>query len=174
MENPDKHITVLLNEAVDGLNIKPDGIYLDGTFGRGGHSKLILQKLGEKGRLIAIDRDMQAASNAKELDNDIRFSFFHQDFASIDSLLEQQDLVNKLDGILLDLGVSSPQLDQAERGFSFSKDGPLDMRMDTSKGVSAKDWINTAEVEEMKRVFKGYGEEKFALRSEERRVGKEC
>jgi len=164
MESSNKHITVLLNEAVDGLNIRPDGIYLDGTFGRGGHSKLILQKLGEKGRLIAIDRDIQAATNAKELEGDLRFSFFHQDFASIGSLLEQQNLVNKLDGILLDLGVSSPQLDQAERGFSFSKDGPLDMRMDTSKGISAKDWVNTAGVEEMKRVFKEYGEEKFALR----------
>jgi len=164
METSNKHITVLLNEAVDGLNIKPDGIYLDGTFGRGGHSKLILQKLNENGRLIAIDRDMQAAANAKELDTDSRFSFFHQDFASIGLLLEQQGLVNKLDGILLDLGVSSPQLDQADRGFSFSKDGPLDMRMDASKGLSAKDWVNTAEIEEMKRVFKEYGEEKFALR----------
>jgi len=164
MKSSNKHITVLLNEAVDGLNIKTDGIYLDGTFGRGGHSKLILQKLGKNGRLIAIDRDIQAAGNAKELESDLRFNFFHQDFASIDSLLEQLDLVNKLDGILLDLGVSSPQLDQAERGFSFSKDGPLDMRMDTSKGLSARDWLNTAEISDMKRVFKEYGEEKFALR----------
>ncbi len=164
MENLTSHTTVLLHEAVDGLNIKPDGIYLDGTFGRGGHSRLILQKLNEKGRLIALDRDLQAAESAREFEQDPRFSFFHQDFADIRSLLDQQGLLNKLDGILLDLGVSSPQLDQADRGFSFSKDGPLDMRMDTSKGVSAKDWVNSAPVEEMKKVLKEYGEEKFALR----------
>lgn len=170
MENSNPHTTVLLHEAVDGLNIKPDGVYLDGTFGRGGHSRLILQKLGEKGRLIALDRDLQAAETAKEFEKDPRFSFFHQDFADIRSLLEQQGQLYKigelykLDGILLDLGVSSPQLDQAERGFSFSKDGPLDMRMDTSKGISAKDWINSATVEDIKKVLKEYGEEKFALR----------
>jgi len=159
-----QHITVLLNEAVDGLNVKADGLYIDGTFGRGGHSHLILEKLNDKGRLIALDRDLQAAQSAKEFEKDPRFSFFHQDFASIDRLLEQQGLLKKVDGILLDLGVSSPQLDQSDRGFSFSKDGPLDMRMDTSKGISAKDWVNTASVEEMKKVLKEYGEEKFALR----------
>ena len=175
MNDTKSHITVLLHEAVDGLNIKANGIYLDGTFGRGGHSRLILEKLGEKGRLIGIDRDLQAAKSAKEFERDPRFSFFHQDFANIHSLLEQQaslykeggfvvDGKLKLDGILLDLGVSSPQLDQAERGFSFMQDGPLDMRMDTSKGISAKEWVNSAAVEEMKRVFKEYGEEKFALR----------
>lgn len=164
MGNNKTHITVLLNEAVNGLNVKPDGIYLDGTFGRGGHSELILTKLNQNGRLIAIDRDLQAAETARQFEQDPRFSFFHQDFANIRSLLKQQNLLNKLDGVLLDLGVSSPQLDQAERGFSFSKDGLLDMRMDTSKGISAKDWVNTAAVEEMKRVFKEYGEEKFALR----------
>lgn len=170
MENSNPHTTVLLHEAVDGLNIKPDGIYLDGTFGRGGHSRLILQKLNKMGRLIAIDRDLQAAETAKSFEKDPRFNFFHQDFADIRSLLEQQGRLNKvdgtykIDGILLDLGVSSPQLDQAERGFSFSKDGPLDMRMDTSKGISAKDWVNSASVEEMKKVIKEYGEEKFALR----------
>ncbi len=164
METKSKHITVLLNEAVDGLNIKPNGLYLDGTFGRGGHSRLILERLGENGKLIAVDRDPQAAETAKAFADDTRFSFFHQNFASIKSLLVQQNLLNKLDGILLDLGVSSPQLDQAERGFSFSKDGPLDMRMDTTRGLSAKEWVNTASVEDMKRVFKEYGEEKFALR----------
>jgi len=170
MENKKPHTTVLLNEAVDGLNIKPGGVYLDGTFGRGGHSRLILQRLNEKGRLIGIDRDLQAAESAKEFEKDPRFSFFHQDFASIRTLLEQQGElyklygITKLDGILLDLGVSSPQLDQAERGFSFSKDGPLDMRMDTSRGMSAKDWVNSASVEEIKKVLKEYGEEKFALR----------
>ena len=170
MENKKPHTTVLLNEAVDGLNIKPGGVYLDGTFGRGGHSRLILQRLNEKGRLIGIDRDLQAAESAKEFEKDPRFSFFHQDFASIRTLLEQQGElyklygITKLDGVLLDLGVSSPQLDQAERGFSFSKDGPLDMRMDTSRGISAKDWVNSASVEEIKKVLKEYGEEKFALR----------
>lgn len=164
MDTKKPHITVLLNEAVDGLNVKPDGIYLDATYGRGGHSQLILSKLGENGRLIAIDRDLQAAENAKQNKDDPRFSFFHQDFASIKTLLGQQDLLKKVDGILLDLGVSSPQLDQAERGFSFQKDGPLDMRMDRSKGMSAAKWVNEASVEDMKKVFKEYGEEKFALR----------
>ena len=158
------HTTVLLQEAVGGLQIKPDGIYLDGTFGRGGHSRLILEKLGTSGRLLAIDRDPQAAISALEFSSDPRFDFFHQDFASIKPLLEQQGLINKLDGVLLDLGVSSPQLDQAERGFSFMRDGPLDMRMDTSKGESAKQWLAVASIEQMKAVFKEYGEEKFALR----------
>jgi len=169
MESAKPHTSVLLNEAVEGLNIKPGGVYLDGTFGRGGHSRLILQNLGQKGRLIAIDRDPQAAESAKAFENDPRFSFFHQDFASIRSLLSHsgelyKEGIEELDGILLDLGVSSPQLDQAERGFSFTKDGPLDMRMDTSQGVSAKDWVNSASVEEIKKVLKEYGEEKFALR----------
>jgi len=158
------HVTVLLNEAVNGLQIKPNGIYLDGTFGRGGHSRLILDKLGSTGRLLAVDRDPHAAKAAEEFSSDPRFDFFHQDFASIKPLLEQQGLLNKLNGVLLDLGVSSPQLDQAERGFSFMKDGPLDMRMDTSCGQSAKEWLAIASVDDMKMVFKKYGEEKFALR----------
>lgn len=164
MQNTHKHITVLLHEAVDGLDIKPDGIYLDGTFGRGGHSRLILEKLSANGRLLAIDRDRQAQQSAKEFEQDPRFEFFHQNFASIESLLEQKDLIGMIDGILLDLGVSSPQLDQAERGFSFLKDGPLDMRMDTSRGMSAAEWLAIAEVEEIRRVLKEYGEEKFATR----------
>jgi len=164
MENTKPHTTVLLHEAVDGLNIKPAGVYLDGTFGRGGHSRLILQTMDKNSRLIAIDRDLQAAETAKSFVEDTRFSFFHQDFANIRLLLEQQGLLKRIDGILLDLGVSSPQLDKAERGFSFMKDGPLDMRMDTSKGISAKEWVGSASVEEMKKVFKEYGEEKFALR----------
>ena len=170
-KNVGKHVTVLLHEAVDGLNIKPDGFYLDGTFGRGGHSELILSKLGEYGRLIGVDRDPQAAESAKRFSHDPRFSFIHHDFAGIKTVLEHKELIQidegktkQLDGILLDLGVSSPQLDQAERGFSFSKDGPLDMRMDTTKGISAKDWVNSASIEEMKQVIKEYGEEKFALR----------
>ena len=164
MQPQNEHITVLLNEAVDGLNIKSDGVYIDGTFGRGGHSRLILEKLGNKGRLIAIDRDPQAAKSAEELKGDPRFEFYHQNFASIMPLLQQKDLVGMVDGILLDLGVSSPQLDQAERGFSFMKAGPLDMRMDTTSGMSAARWLSVAKVEEIKRVLKEYGEEKFALR----------
>ncbi|TQV75274.1 16S rRNA (cytosine(1402)-N(4))-methyltransferase RsmH [Aliikangiella marina] len=168
MQKTHEHITVLLHEAVDGLDVKPDGIYIDGTFGRGGHSRLILEKLGPVGRLIAIDRDPQAAQSAAELQKEMsgekQFEFYHQNFASIVPLLEQKGLLGMVDGVLLDLGVSSPQLDQADRGFSFLKEGPLDMRMDTSKGISAAEWLAVAEVEEMKRVLKEYGEEKFALR----------
>ncbi len=164
MQNQKQHITVLLDEAVDGLNIKPSGVYVDGTFGRGGHSRLILERLGDNGRLIGIDRDPQAAESAKDLLADKRFEFCHQNFASIESLLLQKDLLGMVDGILLDLGVSSPQLDQAERGFSFLKEGYLDMRMDTSQGQSAADWLAVAEVDEIKRVLKEYGEEKFATR----------
>ncbi len=164
MQTQNEHITVLLHETVDGLNIKPDGIYVDGTFGRGGHSRLILEKLGESGRLIAIDRDPQAAESAKEFSDDKRFEFHHQNFATIQPLLAQKDLLGMVDGILLDLGVSSPQLDQAERGFSFLQDGPLDMRMDTSRGPSAADWLAKAEVDDIRRVLKEYGEEKFATR----------
>jgi len=164
MQTQNEHITVLLHETVDGLNIKPDGIYVDGTFGRGGHSRLILEKLGENGRLIAIDRDPQAEESAKELSDDKRFEFYHQNFATIQPLLAQKNLLGMVDGILLDLGVSSPQLDQADRGFSFIKDGPLDMRMDTSQGQSAADWLAVAEVDDIRRVLKEYGEEKFATR----------
>ena len=164
MQTQNEHITVLLHETVDGLNIKPDGIYVDGTFGRGGHSRLILEKLGESGRLIAIDRDPQAAESAKAFLDDKRFEFHHQNFAIIQPLLAQKNLLGMVDGILLDLGVSSPQLDQAERGFSFLKDGPLDMRMDTSQGQSAADWLAKAEVDDIRRVLKEYGEEKFATR----------
>jgi len=164
MTSNSEHITVLLNEAVDGLGIKPDGIYIDGTYGRGGHSCLVLEKLGSNGRLIALDRDTQAAASASKLSCDQRFEFFHQNFADVVTLLAHKDLVGKIDGILLDLGVSSPQLDQAERGFSFSKDGPLDMRMDTSQGQSAAEWLAVAEVDEIRHVLKTYGEEKFATR----------
>lgn len=159
-----KHITVLLNEAVDGLNIKADGIYIDGTFGRGGHSRLILQKLGSNGRLLAIDRDPRAAEEAESLKADPRFEFFHQNFASIGPLIEHKGWLGRVDGILLDLGVSSPQLDDATRGFSFMKDGPLDMRMDTSRGISAAEWLSKAKLDEMRGVLKNYGEEKFATR----------
>lgn len=128
-----KHVTVLLDEAVNGLNIKPNGIYIDGTFGRGGHSRLILSQLNEQGRLIAIDRDPEAIKAAQEID-DPRFMIKHGPFSAIAEYVEEEGLVGKIDGVLLDLGVSSPQLDDPERGFSFMRDGPLDMRMDQRKG----------------------------------------
>ncbi|QSX33985.1 16S rRNA (cytosine(1402)-N(4))-methyltransferase RsmH [Shewanella avicenniae] len=156
------HLSVLLNEAVEGLNIRPDGIYVDGTFGRGGHSRQVLARLGEHGRLIAIDRDPQAIEAAKALADDPRFSIVHGGFGQLADYIEQMGLSGKIDGVLLDLGVSSPQLDDAERGFSFLRDGPLDMRMDNSKGETAAEWIARAEVEDMAWVFKTYGEEKNA------------
>ncbi|MBT0726184.1 16S rRNA (cytosine(1402)-N(4))-methyltransferase RsmH [Rosenbergiella australiborealis] len=158
-----KHTTVLLDDAVNGLNIHPDGIYIDGTFGRGGHSRLILSQLGEKGRLVAIDRDPQAIAAAAEI-NDPRFSIIHGPFSQLGDYVEQLGLVGKIDGILLDLGVSSPQLDDAERGFSFMRDGPLDMRMDPSQGESAAQWLMRAAEEDIAFVIKTYGEEKFGKR----------
>lgn len=157
------HITVLLHEAVEGLNLKPHGIYIDGTFGRGGHSRLILSKLGAQGRLIAIDRDLRAIAEAKTI-ADPRFQIVHSAFSAIPNICAELDLVGKIDGILLDLGVSSPQLDEAERGFSFMRDGPLDMRMDTSKGLSAAAWLATVSVDELAWVLKEFGEERFAKR----------
>ncbi|WP_373779102.1 16S rRNA (cytosine(1402)-N(4))-methyltransferase RsmH [Glaesserella sp.] len=163
MSDTQKHITVLLHEAVDGLNIQPNGIYIDGTFGRGGHSRLILSKLGEKGRLIAIDRDPRAIAEAQTID-DPRFQIIHTTFSEIPQICEEQQLIGKVDGILLDLGVSSPQLDEAERGFSFMRDGPLDMRMDTTKGLSAMEWLAQVSVEDLAWVLKEFGEERFAKR----------
>lgn len=158
-----KHTTVLLDDAVGGLNIQPEGIYIDGTFGRGGHSRLILSQLGEKGRLIAIDRDPQAIAAAEQID-DPRFSIIHGPFSQLGDYVESLGLVGKIDGILLDLGVSSPQLDDAERGFSFMRDGPLDMRMDPSQGESAAQWLMRAAEEDIAFVIKTYGEEKFGKR----------
>jgi len=154
---------VLLDEAVNGLNIREDGIYIDGTFGRGGHSRLILSQLGEKGKLIAIDRDPQAIAAAAEI-TDPRFSIIHGPFSALAEYVSERDLVGKIDGILLDLGVSSPQLDDAERGFSFMRDGPLDMRMDPSRGHSAAEWLLHAEEADIAFVLKTYGEERFAKR----------
>lgn len=163
-----EHFSVLLNESIDGLNIKANGIYIDATFGRGGHSLEILKQLDPQGKLIAIDRDPQAAEFAKKFAEKYavnnNFEFFHQNFANIKALLTQKGLLTRVDGILMDLGVSSPQLDQAERGFSFMQDGPLDMRMDTTQGLSAAEWLATADVEEIRYVLKYYGEEKFATR----------
>ena len=163
----DLHRSVLLSEAVDALVVDPDGTYIDGTFGRGGHSGLIVERLGESGRLLAVDKDPQAIEYAQaRFAGEPRFQIWHGSFADMDRAAEEalgaeQGVVS---GILLDLGVSSPQLDQAERGFSFMQDGPLDMRMDTSRGISAADWVNSESEAEMVRVFKEYGEERFARR----------
>ncbi|MCT2387799.1 16S rRNA (cytosine(1402)-N(4))-methyltransferase RsmH [Erwinia pyrifoliae] len=163
MQDTFKHTTVLLDEAVNGLNIKPDGIYIDGTFGRGGHSRLILSQLGEHGRLFAIDRDPQAIAAAAEI-SDPRFTIIHGPFSALAEYAEQRGLTGKIDGILLDLGVSSPQLDDAERGFSFMRDGPLDMRMDPTRGLSAAEWLLKAEESDISFVLKTFGEERFARR----------
>ena len=148
---------------MEGLAIKPNGIYIDGTFGRGGHSRLILSQLGEQGRLIATDRDPRAIEEAKTI-SDPRFQIFHTTFSAIPAVCEELGLTGKIDGILLDLGVSSPQLDDAERGFSFMRDGPLDMRMDTTKGLSAAEWLDQVSIDDLTWVLKEFGEERFAKR----------
>lgn len=163
MQENFKHTTVLLDEAVNGLNIREDGIYIDGTFGRGGHSRLILSQLGEKGQLLAIDRDPQAIAAAAEI-QDPRFSIVHGPFSALAEYVEARGLTGKIDGVLLDLGVSSPQLDDAERGFSFMRDGPLDMRMDPTRGQSAAEWLMKADEADIAFVIKTYGEEKFGKR----------
>lgn len=159
------HLSVLLQPSVEALKIDPAGVYMDGTFGRGGHSRLILEALGEQGRLIAIDRDPQAVAYGRRLfGHDARFSIVQESFAMLADVAEQAGVMGRVNGILLDLGVSSPQLDQAERGFSFSKDGPLDMRMDPGSGVSAAEWLARAEMAEIAGVLKAYGEERHAKR----------
>ncbi|MCU7914410.1 MAG: 16S rRNA (cytosine(1402)-N(4))-methyltransferase RsmH [Candidatus Thiodiazotropha sp. (ex Gloverina cf. vestifex)] len=159
------HLSVLLQPSIEALNINPAGIYLDGTFGRGGHSRLILEGLGQEGQLIAIDRDPQAVAYGEQMfADDSRFNIVHGSFATLGDIAEQVGVMGRVDGILLDLGVSSPQLDQSERGFSFGKDGPLDMRMDTSQGESAATWLARAEVGEIAGVLKTYGEERHAKR----------
>ena len=154
------HATVLLHEAVEALQVKQDGIYVDGTFGRGGHSRLILEKLGTQGRLIALDKDPSAVA-AGQVISDSRFKIVHSGFAHLQEILSSLS-VERVDGVLLDLGVSSPQLDDEQRGFSFRFDSPLDMRMDTSSGQTAAEWL--AEVEEslLGEVIRDYGEERFA------------
>ncbi len=159
------HVPVLFNEALKALNILPSGIYMDGTFGRGGHSGAILEQLDSDGRLLGIDKDPQAVAHAKEVfGDDKRFSIMHGSFAMLEQLAQQSGVAGKVDGLLLDLGVSSPQLDDPERGFSFLRDGPLDMRMDTSSGISAADWLATAEGRDIAQVLKDYGDERFAKR----------
>ncbi|MEX6502350.1 16S rRNA (cytosine(1402)-N(4))-methyltransferase RsmH [Pseudomonas zhanjiangensis] len=160
-----RHITVLLDEAVEGLAVRSDGCYLDGTFGRGGHSRLILEKLGPDGRVLGFDKDPLAIATGNALAaEDGRFVVVQRSFAELGEEAAVRGLAGKVSGILLDLGVSSPQLDDAERGFSFLNDGPLDMRMDPTRGVSAAQWIASASEDEIARVFKEYGEERFAKR----------
>jgi len=156
------HQTVLLHEAVSALNVIEDGCYVDGTFGRGGHSRQILKKLGSDGCLIAIDKDVRAVELGEKLAaEDSRFSIQQGSFVQVAELIGHK---GEIDGLLLDLGVSSPQLDDAQRGFSFMKAGPLDMRMDDTSGQTAADWINEAGEGEIARVLKEYGEERFARR----------
>lgn len=166
MENENLvHVTVLLDEAVDALVIDRSGFYVDGTFGRGGHSSKVLAALAEDGELMAIDKDLEAIECAhNRFENESRFSIAHGSFAQVSEFVEQKGKAGKVDGILLDLGVSSPQLDDPQRGFSFQHDGPLDMRMDTTKGESAAQWIARASEKEIADVIYTYGEDRFGRR----------
>ena len=155
-----EHVTVLLDEAVDALNIQAGGTYIDCTFGRGGHSKKILEKLGVKGRLFAVDRDLAALVVGQSI-SDARFHIEHLHFSELNQLATQHNLKN-IDGILLDLGISSPQIDEGERGFSFRFDAPLDMRMDQSRGKTAAELLTTISEQQLGKVIKDYGEERFA------------
>lgn len=158
------HQTVLLHEAVDALVTLPGGFYVDGTFGRGGHSRYLLQRLNESGHVLGVDKDLAAQAVAQELaESEPRFEFFHGSFAQLPHQLRGMG-IDAVDGILLDLGVSSPQLDQGERGFSFMQDGPLDMRMDTSSGETAAQWLSYADLQDIAGVLKECGEERFARR----------
>ncbi|OIQ81670.1 ribosomal RNA small subunit methyltransferase H [mine drainage metagenome] len=154
------HIPVLLNEAVDALNVRPGGVYVDATFGRGGHSRAILAKLGPAGRLVALDRDLAAVAAAEEI-RDGRFTLVHSGFSALRQQLEMLGM-GRVDGVLLDIGISSPQIDAAERGFSFRFDGPLDMRMDQSRGQTAAEFLAEASEQQIREVIKNYGEERFA------------
>jgi 16S rRNA (cytosine1402-N4)-methyltransferase len=159
-----QHRTVLLDEAVEALDLsgaRAQGIYVDGTFGRGGHSRLILERLGEGARLIAFDKDLQAIATAQQI-RDPRFQIVHDSFATMTASLAACG-VTQVDGILLDLGISSPQVDDAARGFSFRNDGPLDMRMDTTRGLSAAQWLATETEQTLEKVIREYGEERFAF-----------
>jgi len=156
------HQPVMLNEVIDGLHIRPQGTYVDCTFGRGGHSQAILQQLNGQGRLIALDRDPQAIESAQSLiDTYPNFCIVHASFSELADVMRKLE-IQSVDGILLDLGVSSPQIDNGERGFSFRFNGPLDMRMDTTRGTPVSDWLNHAEITDITEVIRDYGEERFA------------
>ena len=159
------HTTVLLQEAVDALVTDVNGLYVDGTFGRGGHSREILARLSNQGRLLAIDKDLQAVAwGQRQFENESRFEIVQGSFTQLRELIAARNQLNQVQGVLLDLGVSSPQLDDAERGFSFMRDGGLDMRMDASKGSSAEEWLAYVKEKELGRILKEYGDEKFAKR----------
>lgn len=160
------HLPVMFVEALQHLAIKKDGVYLDCTFGRGGHSQAILNELGPSGRLLAFDRDADAinSASAQAMLKDTRFTLKHCCFSEMENIVVGENLTDQIDGILIDLGVSSPQLDNPERGFSFLRDGPLDMRMDGNTGCSAEQWLNTVDEKELVRVLFEYGEERFARR----------
>ena len=159
------HVPVLLDPVIAGLNLREGGLYIDGTFGRGGHSLAILKQLGPGGRLLAIDRDPQAIATAADaLKSDPRFELVHGEFSELKEHAIKRNLLGTVDGLLLDLGVSSPQLDEAERGFSFQSDGPLDMRMDPTTGSSAADWLANVKERELRKVLFEFGEERFAPR----------
>jgi 16S rRNA (cytosine1402-N4)-methyltransferase len=161
-----EHLPVMFAEALQQLAIKEDGVYLDCTFGRGGHSQGVLSLLGPFGRLLAFDRDLDAISSdyAQTMLEDKRFTLKHTHFSELENIVASEGLAGKVDGILMDLGVSSPQLDNPERGFSFLRDGPLDMRMDGNAGVTAEQWLTTVDEKELVRVLFEYGEERFARR----------
>ena len=157
MDTPWQHTTVLLSEAVDALDLQPDGTYVDATFGRGGHTRLMLSQLSEKGRVIAFDKDPEAIAVAQQI-QDPRLSIRHEGFAHLGDLPPAS-----VDGVLMDLGISSPQVDNPARGFSFRHDGPLDMRMDTTRGQSVQEWLAEADMQHIAEVIREYGEERFAL-----------
>lgn len=160
-----QHQPVLLAEVIANLAIKTDGVYVDATFGRGGHTQAILNQLGPKGRLLAMDKDPEAIAHAKQqFADDARFTIQHGSFAELEKFLKTQNLFGKVDGVLLDLGVSSPQLDAPERGFSFMREGKLDMRMDSSQGIDAATWIATVSEQDLANVLWQYGEERFSRR----------
>lgn len=165
MGNEYAHRPVLLEETIEALNIQPDGLYVDCTFGRGGHAARIVQALGPNGRLLALDKDPQAVSTAREkFADEPRVVIEQGSFTRLETCVAQQGWVGNVNGVLLDLGVSSPQLDDAERGFSFRRDGELDMRMDPATGMSAAHWLKTVKEQELTQVFRDYGEERYAKR----------
>jgi len=157
VDTPWQHTTVLLSEAVDALDLQPDGTYIDATFGRGGHTRLMLSKLSDKGRVIAFDKDPEAIAAAQQI-QDPRLSIRHEGFAHLGDLPPAS-----VDGVLMDLGISSPQVDNPARGFSFRHNGPLDMRMDTTRGQSVQEWLAEADTQHIAEVIREYGEERFAV-----------
>ena len=162
--NSNAHITVLRQEAVQALSLNPNDIVIDGTFGRGGHSELILETLGPSGRLISIDKDLAAIEHANKNIQDSRFKIIHQSFADILTIAKDLEILGKVNAVLLDLGISSPQIDQAERGMSFMKEGPLDMRMDQSSGITCQELLEKISEEDLANILFTYGDEKFSRR----------